>query len=59
MKLHLLLLVLVVCTLSGCAYNETVIYNSQGIVYCLPRVDKPVAVTPSVQADGNTVPMLP
>jgi len=44
--------------LGGCAYSETTIV-ARGDVYCTTSVDKPVSVTPSVQADGNTVPLVP
>lgn len=53
---YILLLALLLS--SGCAYNETFIM-AQGDVYCTASVDKPVSVTPSVQADGNTVPLMP
>jgi len=52
------LLLLYILILTGCAYNEVTIL-AHGDVYCTATVDKPVAVTPSVQADGNTVPMIP
>lgn len=51
-----LILIIAVTMLSGCAYNETLI-QAQGDVYCTSTVNKPVSVTPSVQADGNTVPL--
>jgi hypothetical protein len=51
--------ILLCLLITGCATSETVIYNRGGIVYCETRVDKPVTVTPSLQADGNTVPMMP
>ena len=50
------IILLVLLTLTGCAYNETHII-AHGNVYCTASVDKPVSVTPSLQADGNTVPM--
>lgn len=50
------LILIVAVMLSGCAYNETLI-QAQGDVYCTSTVNKPVSVTPSVQADGNTVPL--
>jgi len=46
--------------LAGCASTTTTI-TALGDVYCTSSVDKPVAITPSLQADGNDVklPVLP
>lgn len=57
-KLILIMLVCSVLACGGCAYNETLI-QAQGDVYCTSTVNKPVSVTPSVQADGNTIPLMP
>ena len=51
-----LILLFSLVSLAGCAYNETHIM-ARGDVYCTASVDKPVSVTPSLQADGNTVPL--
>jgi uncharacterized lipoprotein YajG len=56
--MRFLLIFMAVAMLAGCAYNETTIMSA-GDVYCTSNVDKPVSVTPSVQADGNTVPIAP
>lgn len=59
--MRLLLLIISAALLTGCAYNEISIYAHGSTVICSPTVDKPVAVTPSLQADGNDVkiPMVP
>lgn len=53
----LMLLMLVFC-LAACAYNSVTV-TAQGDVTCNASVDKPTTVSPTLQADGNTVPVSP
>ena len=54
-----LLILPLLLLLSGCATVEQYVFISGdgNTVYCAGSVEKPVSVVPSIQADGNTVPM--
>lgn len=54
--MRLIIVMFAVCMLAGCMTVD--------VFHCGPgditvNLDKPVSVVPSVQADGNTVPMIP
>ena len=54
------LVVLLGMALCGCAGNYyTVTADHGSTVNCTGSVDKPTTVTPSVKADGNTLPVMP
>jgi len=48
------ILLTLLLTLSGCAYNETTIYATDSYVRCYSTTEKPVSVE---GLNGNTVPV--